>query len=135
MGLKVSWGKTKMQVFGGVLDERVQCVYECGKDIEILKNFTHRGSVVHNDGGSSLEVTRRIGLGHGVMDSLNIWRCRCLCRRTKIQIFKSLVIPVLLYGCETWTLSTDVKMRIDVFGTRCLHRIMGYRWYDFVSNR
>ena len=57
--------------------------------------------------------------------------CRYLCRRTKIRVFKSLVIPVLLYGCETWTL----KRRIDGFGTRCLRRIMVYRWYDFVSNQ
>ena len=44
-----------------------------------------------------------------------------------------MVIPVLLYGCETWTLNKDLKRQIDVFGTRCLRWIMGYRWYDFVS--
>ena len=49
-------------MFGGVLDETVQSVHACGKDIEILKNFTYLGSVVHNDGGSSQEVTRQIGL-------------------------------------------------------------------------
>ena len=73
--------------------------------IDILKNFTYLGSAVHNDGGSRQEVTRRIGLTHSVMDSLSlnmsIWRCQYLCRQTKIRIFKSLVIPVLLYGCET----------------------------------
>ena len=52
LGLKVSWAKTKVQVFGGVLDETVQYVHACGEDIEILKNFTYLGSVVHNDGGS-----------------------------------------------------------------------------------
>ena len=80
---------------------------------------------------------RRIGLAHGVMDSLNasIWRCRYLCRRTKIRIFKSLVLPVLLYGCETWTLNSDLKRRINAFGNKCLRRIMGYRWNDFVSNQ
>ena len=78
LGLKVSWAKTKVQVFGGMLDETVQSVHACGEDIEILKNFTYLGSVVHNDGESTQEVTRRIGLAHGVMDSLNtsIWRCR-----------------------------------------------------------
>ena len=98
MELKFSWTKTKVQVFGGVLKETVQSLHVCGEDIEILKNFTYLGSVVHNDGGSSQEVSRRIGLAHGVMDSLNtsIWRCRYLCRQTKIRIFKSLVIPVLL---------------------------------------
>ncbi len=45
------------------------------------------------------------------------------------------VLPVLLYGCETWTLNSDLKRRIDAFGNKCLRRIMGNRWYDFVSNR
>ena len=137
LGLQVSWPKTKVQVFGGLLDETVQSVHACGEDVEISENFTYLGSVVHNNGGSRQEVLRRIGLAHGVMDSLStsIWRCRYLCRRTKIRIFKSLVVPVLLYGCETWTLNTDLKRRIDAFGTKCLRRIMGYRWNDFVSNQ
>ncbi|KAG0714358.1 Transcription elongation factor SPT4-B [Chionoecetes opilio] len=58
------------------------------------------------------------------MDSLSgsIWRCRYLCRRTKIWIFKSLVIPVLLYGCETWTLNSDFKRRINAFD-KCVQGI------------
>ena len=86
---KVSWAKTKVQVFGGVLDETVQSVHVCDEDIEILKNFTYLGSVVHNDGGSNQEVTQRIGLAHGVTYLLNtsIWSCRYLCRQTKILIF------------------------------------------------
>ena len=87
-----------------MLDETVQSVHACGEDIEILKNFTYLGGVVvHNDGGSGQEVTRQIGLAHGVMDSLNtsIWRFRYLFRQTKTRIFKSLVITILLYGCET----------------------------------
>ncbi|KAG0730377.1 Alpha-ketoglutarate-dependent dioxygenase alkB 7, mitochondrial [Chionoecetes opilio] len=116
-GLEVSWFKTKVQVFGGLLYETVQSVHTCSEDIEILESFTYLGSAVHNDGGSRQEVLRRIGIAHGVMDLLNmsIWRCRYLCRRTKIQIFKLLVIPVLLYGCETWTLNSDLKRRIDAF--------------------
>ena len=137
LGLEVSWAKTKVQVFGGLLDETVRSVHACGEDIDILDSFTYLGSVVHNNGGSRHEVMRRIGLAHGVMDSLNasIWRCRYLCRRTKIRIFKSLVLPVLLYGCETWTLNSDLKRRINAFGNKCLRRIMGYRWNDFVSNQ
>ncbi|KAG0718569.1 Sphingomyelin phosphodiesterase 3 [Chionoecetes opilio] len=103
LGLEVSWLKTKVQVFGDLLDEAVQSVHACGEDIEILESFTYLGSAVHNDGGSRQEVLRRIGIAHGVMDSLSgsIWHCRYLCRRTKIRIFKSLVIPVLLYGLVT----------------------------------
>ncbi|KAG0716212.1 putative uncharacterized transposon-derived protein F52C9.6 [Chionoecetes opilio] len=137
LGLEVSWLKTKVQVFGDLLDEAVQSVHACGEDIEILESFTYLGSAVHNDGGSRQEVLRRIGIAHGVMDSLSgsIWRCRYLCRRTKIRIFKSLVIPVLLYGCETWTLNSDLKRRINAFGNKCLRRIMGYRWDDYMSNQ
>ena len=87
-------------MFGSLLVETVQAVHVCD---EILENFTYLGSVVHNNGGLREEAMRRIGLAHGVMDSLNtsVLHCRYLCRRTKIRIFKLLVIPVLLYGCET----------------------------------
>ena len=136
LGLKVSWIKTKVQEFGDLLDDAVRSVHACGEDIEVLESFTYLGSVVHKTGGSAHDVNRRIGMAHGVMDSLNtsIWRCRYLCRRTKIRVFKSLVLPVLLYGCETWTLNTDLERRLNVFGTKCLRRIVGYRWDDYVSN-
>ena len=57
-----------------------------------------------------------------------------LCGRTKVLVFRSLVLPVLLYGCETWTLTKDLRWTINSFGTRSLRRILGYRWSDFVSN-
>ncbi|KAG0717684.1 hypothetical protein GWK47_053901 [Chionoecetes opilio] len=97
LGLYVFWLKTKVPVFGGLLNEIVQSVYACG---EILESFTYLGSAVHNDDGSRQEVLRRIGIAHGVMDSVctSIWRYRYLCRRTKIRIFKLLVILGLLYG-------------------------------------
>lgn len=52
--------------------------------------------------------------------------CPYLCRWKKISIFKSLVIPVLLYGCEMWAVNTNLKRWTDVCGTRCLCRIMRY---------
>ena len=98
LGLKVSWPKTKVQVFGGLLSETVQSIHVCGENIDILDSFKYLSS-----GWSHQKVLRQIGLAHGVMDllSTSIWCCRYLCRWTKIRIFKSLVIPVLLYGCET----------------------------------
>ena len=52
----------------------------------------------------------------------------------KVRVFRSLVLPVLLYGCETWTLTRDLRRRLNSFGTRSLRRILGYRWSDFLSN-
>ena len=81
-------------------------------------------------------VKKSYGLAHGVMDSLStsIWCCRYLCRRTMIQIFNSLLIPVLLYGCETLTLNADLQRRIDVFSNKCLDIIISNRWNDFVKS-
>ena len=97
------FSSTQVQVFGGFLNETVQSIHVCGEVIDILESFTYLGSVVHNNGESRQEALWWIGLAHGVMDSLSmsIWGYWYLCRWTKIQIFKSLVIPVLLYGCET----------------------------------
>ena len=53
----------------------------------------------------------------------------------RFESSKSLVIPVLLYGCDTWTLNTDLKRQIDVFGNICLRSIIRYNWNDFVSNQ
>ena len=70
------------------------------------------------------------------MDSLDngVWRCQYLCGRMKVRVFRSLVLPVLLYGCETWTLTRDLRWRHNSFGTRSLQRTLGYFWSDFVFN-
>ena len=60
--------------------------------------------------------------------------CRYLYGRMKVRVFRSLVLPVLLYGCETWTLTWDLRWRLNSIGTRSLRRILGYCWSDFVSN-
>ena len=115
LGLKVSWTKTKIQDFGNLLAPDTQSVHVCGEDIEVVESFTYLGSAVHNTMESCGEVNRRLGMAYGVMDSLNksIWRCRYLSRRTKVRVFKSLVLPVFLYGSETWTLSKALKRRIN----------------------
>ena len=56
LGLKVSWTKTKVQAFGGLLDDTVQSVHACGEDIGVLESFTYLGCVVHNNGRSDQEA-------------------------------------------------------------------------------
>ncbi len=63
LGLQVSWTKTKVQVFGGLLDDTVQSVHACKEDIDILDYFTYLGSVVQNSGGFSHEVISADWLG------------------------------------------------------------------------
>ena len=60
--------------------------------------------------------------------------CQYLRGRTKVRVFRSLVLPVLLYGCETWTLASDLRRRLNSFDTESLWKILGYHCSDFVSN-
>ena len=137
LGLGVSWVNTKIQAFNDILDAAVLSVSVCSEDVEVTQRFTYLGSDIHVSPGCEPEVNRHLGRAWGVMDSLDHgeWHCRYLCRRTKVLVFRSLVRPVLLYGCETWTLTRDLRWRFNSFGTRSLWRIIGYHWSDFVSNK
>ncbi|XP_069982029.1 uncharacterized protein [Penaeus vannamei] len=133
----VSWTKTKIQDFGDLLGELVRSLHVCGKDIEVTESFTYLGSVVHNSRLSDQEVSRWIDLVVRVMNSLDksIWRCRYLCRRTKLCVFRVQIIPVLLYGSETRILSCALESRLDAFCIRSLRWIMGYYMQNHVSNQ
>ena len=119
LGLRVSWIKTKIQAFNDILDAAVLSVPICGEDVEVVERFTYLGSDIHVSAGCEPEVYRRLGRAWGVMDSVDqgVWRCRYLCGRMKVRIFRSLLLPVLLYGCETWTVTRDLRWRLNFFGS------------------
>ena len=144
LGLRLSWVKTKIQAFIDILDAAILYVpgailyLVCpGEEVEVTERFTFLGSDIHVSAGCEPEVNRRLVRAWGVMYSLDhgVWHCWYLCGRTKVRVFRSLVLPVLLYGCETWSLTKDLRRRLNSFGTRSLRRILGNRWSDFVSNK
>ncbi|XP_069971579.1 uncharacterized protein [Penaeus vannamei] len=104
LGLQVSLTKSKIQDFEGLLREPAQSIRDC----------SYLGSAVHVSGLSDQEVSRRIDLAAGDMNSVNkrIWRCRYL-SRTKLRVFKALILPILLYVSETWTVSSALESRLD----------------------
>ena len=61
-----------------------------------------------------------------------IWRSNTTLRRAKL--YKTLVIPVLLYGCETWKMNKGDDRAVDVFDNKCLRRILQIQWQDHASN-
>ena len=139
LGLKVSWIKTKIQKFVGFFVENNNLpppVVVQGEPVSFVDNFVYLGSAIGSGRRSFLEINRRLGIASSVMNSLNrsVWRCRYLCRRTKIRLFRALVLPVLLYDSETWSIGVRERGRLNSFSTRALRRIMGYRWDNFVSN-
>ena len=136
LGLQVSWIKTKIQVFGDLLGEDRPPVVVDGSNVDFTDSFCYLGGMISSSGGSEQDVNRRLGLANAVVTSLDrsIWSSRYLRRGTKVRLFRALVVPVLLYGSETWTLTVALERRLNSFCTRTLRRIMGYRWDDFVPN-
>ena len=88
-----------------------------------------------SDGYCRSDIARRIGLASSAMSSLsNIWNTKHLSVQTKVRVYQTLVLLILLYASETWTsLASDMKA-IESFHTKCQRRILEIRWHDFVRN-
>jgi len=73
------------------------------EEVEDVEEFVYLGATVNKEGGGSRAITNRMQKARGAFQRLGkVWATRGVGRRTKIRLFKTLVRPVLLYGCETW---------------------------------
>uniref|UniRef100_A0A1B0D0G9 Uncharacterized protein n=1 Tax=Phlebotomus papatasi TaxID=29031 RepID=A0A1B0D0G9_PHLPP len=90
------------------------------------KGFKYLGTLINKDNVVSAEIEHRINQGNKAFFALlRLFKSRSLSRSTKIMIYKTVVRPVVLYGCETWTLSKIDEERLAVFERRVLRRIFG----------
>ena len=77
-----------------------------GEEIEEVDSFMYLGAIITKNGGADKDIRSRIGKAWGAFNKLGkIWRSRDLSTKTKTTIFKTNVIAVLLYGCETWRMT------------------------------
>ena len=102
-----------------------------GENAEVTQTFTYISSVIPPSTSCEQEVNRRLGRAWSAMNSLD--GGQYLCKKTKVRVFRSLVL-FLLYSCETWILTGELRGRLNSFGTMSLRRILGYRWHDYMSN-
>ena len=99
-----------------------------GLALEDVEKFNYLRATVGKQWGGEEDTKTRLGKARGAFVKLNrVWNSSSLSRKTKIRLYKALVKPVLMYGCETW--------KIDVFQNRCLRRIMKIKWQDKINNR
>ena len=85
-------------------------------DGETVIDFIFLGSKITADGDCSHEIKRRLLLGRKVMTNLdNILKSRDIALSTKVHLVKAMVFPVVMYGCESWTIKKAEQQRIDVF--------------------
>lgn len=132
VGLKINTKKTKEMRINSSTDEPLQVM---DVQIERVTKYQYLGSIISEDGGAAKDVDSRIRKALGAYITLNkVWKNSVYSLTTKIKIFKSCVLSVLLYGCETWCVTTEIKDGLRVFVNRCLRRILGIWWPNIISN-
>ena len=105
-----------------------------GETVETLSDFILGGSKITADGDCSHEIKRRLHLGRKVMTNLDsIFRDITL--PTKVRLVKAMVFPVVMYGCESWTIKKTEKQRIDTFELWCWRRLLKVPWTARRSNQ
>ena len=102
--------------------------------LEDINTFVYLGATVSKQGGGMEDLKGRIVKARIVFFKLKkIWNASFLNTRTKLQLYKTLVIPVLLYGCETWKMNKGDEKMIDIFQNNNLRKIIKVRWQEKVT--
>ena len=100
-----------------------------GETVETVSDFIFLGSQITADGDCSHEIKRRLLLGRKVMTSLDsIFKSRDITLSTKFCLVKAMVFPVVMYGCESWTVKKAECRRIDAFELWCWRRLLRVPW-------
>ena len=133
VGLQINVQKTKAMLFH--LDHAP--ISLDGQDVEIVDEFCYLGANISSIDSSSRDIEIRIGKASGAFNALlePVWVNRRISAKTKLRLFNALVVPVLLYGAEAWSIKIADERLLEAFYTRCLRQILKIPWYAFVSNR
>ena len=107
-----------------------------GEAMETVRDFIFLGSKITADGDCSHEIKRDLILRRKVMTNLdNILRRRDITLTTKVCLVKAMVFPVVMYGCESWTIKKAERQRIDAFELWCWRRLLRVSWTARRSNQ
>jgi len=132
-GLNISWTKTKTQNVG--YGPPAQAISFGTDTVDAVSKFTYLGCSFESNASSHHDILRRIALASSVMRSLlSVWKQKRLSVILKFKLYRSLVLPVLTYASDTWTMLAADSQRIQSFHMQCQRQILGIKWYDLVSN-
>ena len=122
--LKLNIQKTKIMVSGPITSWEID-----GETMETVADFIFLGSRITADGDCSHEIKRRLLLGRKVMFNLDsTLKSRDITLPTKVHLVKAMVFPVVMYGCESWTIKKPEHRRIDAFELWCWRRLLRVPW-------
>ena len=121
VGLKLNIQKTKIMASGPIISWEID-----GETVETVSDFVFWGSKITADGDCSHEIKRPLLLGRKVMTNLDsIFKSRDITLLTKVRLVKAMVSPVVMYGCERWTIKKAEHQRINAFELWCWRRLLG----------
>ena len=107
-----------------------------GETMETVTEIILLGSKITADGDCSHEIKRHLLLGRKVMNNLgSILKSRDITLPTKVHLVKAMVFPVVMYGCESWTIKKTERQRIDAFELWCWRRLLRVPWTARRSNQ
>ena len=131
VGLKLNIHKTKIMASGPITSWQID-----GETVETVADFILGGSKITADGDFSHEIKRCLLLGRKVMTNLDsILKSRDITLSTKVHLVNAMVFPVVMYGCESWTVKNAEQQRIDAFELWCWRRLLRVPWTARRSNQ
>ena len=130
VGLKLNIQKTKIMASGSITSWEID-----GETVETASDFLFLGSKITADGDCSHEIKRRLLLGIKVMTNLDsILKSRDITLSAKVCLVKARVFSLIMYGCESWTITKAAGRRIDAFELWCWKRVLRVTWTARRSN-
>ena len=131
VGLKLSVHKTKIIASSLITSWLID-----GETVETMAEFIFLGSRTTADGDCSHEIKRRLLLGRKVMTNLDsILKSKDITLSTKVRLVKAMFFPVVMHGCESWTVNEAEHQRIDAFELWCWRRLLRVPWTARRSNQ
>ena len=124
VGLKLNIQKTKINASSPFTSWEID-----GETVETVAGFIFLGSKITADGYCSHEIKRHLLLGRKVMTNLdNLLKSRDITLPAKVHVVKAMVFPVVMYGCDSWTIKKAEHKRIDAFELWCWRRLLRVPW-------
>ena len=130
VGLKLNIQKTKIMASCPITSWQID-----GEIVETVADFIFLGSKITAEGDCSHEMKRRLLLGRKVMTNLDSIKSRDITLSTKVCLVKAMVFPVVMYGCESWTMKKAEHRRIDAFELWCWRILLTIPWTARRSNQ